>query len=100
MILLLDIRFICRIIVRMREIDLIEISKKYTHARKISLARLGFLAVKDGKFFSRLEKGSSCTLRTARRVIQYLSDSWPPELKWPSDIQRPPISSNPKRKSV
>ena len=84
----------------MREIDLIKISKKYTHAKKISLSRLGFLAVKDGKFFSRLEKGSSCTLRTARRVIQYLSDRWPPGLKWPSDIQRPPISSSPKRKSV
>ena len=80
----------------MREIDLIKIGKKYTHARKISLSRLGYLAAQDGKFFTRLENGSSCTLRTARSVIQYLSDSWPPGLKWPSNIPRPPVSTTSK----
>ena len=95
--LFLDIRYIYLIIIYMREIDLIKIGKKYTYAKNISLSRLGFLAAKDGKFFTRLEKGSSCTLRTARSVIQYLSDSWPPNLKWPSNIPRPPISSHSKR---
>jgi len=78
----------------MREIDLIKISQRYSRARNISLARLGYLAAKDGKFFARLERGGSCTLRTAGKVLQYLSDNWPSNLKWPSNIPRPAASSS------
>jgi len=83
----------------MREIDLIKISQRYSRAKKISLSRLGYLTAKDGKFFARLEKGGSCTLRTAQRLIQYLSDNWPSNLKWPSNIPRPAASSSAKKKS-
>ena len=76
----------------MREIDLISIGERYAAFRQLSLARIGVLSAKDGKFFSRLKAGKTCTLRTARNVDQWFSDHWPSDLEWPADIHRPPVT--------
>ena len=70
----------------MDEIFLIELGKRFATHRKISLWRVGFIVANDGKFFARLERGGSCTLRVARSVTQNFSDRWPDDLDWPSDV--------------
>ena len=73
----------------MRESFLSRLATLYASARGIGVARVGVLAVNDGKFFSRIERGGSCTLRTADRVLRWFSDHWPEHLEWPPDIPRP-----------
>lgn len=42
-----------------------------------------------GDFFHRLEKGQTCRLPTARRVLALMAQRWPADLPWPADIPRP-----------
>ena len=73
------------------EAMIVEITERYARALGVSAARVSLLAVGDGKFINRLRAGGTCTLRTARRVVEYLSDRWPDdELEWPDEIPRPP----------
>ena len=72
------------------EASLVDLAQRFATARSISLWRLGFLAAGDGKYFVRLQRGGSSTLRVTRQVVQYLSDEWPSEnLEWPEHIPRP-----------
>lgn len=58
---------------------------------------LGVYAVNDGKFFGRLQAGSSCSLRTADRVLNWFHENWPDDLAWPSDIPRPVTDAKKRR---
>ncbi len=74
----------------MNESSLVRLAERFAAARGISLSRVAYLAVDDGKFFSRLQAGRTCTLRSARNVIEYLSRNWPDDsAEWPGDIPRP-----------
>ena len=74
----------------MHESSLVRLAERFAAASGISLSRVAFLAVDDGKFFSRLQAGRTCTLRSARNVIEYLSHNWPDgAAEWPGDIPRP-----------
>lgn len=53
--------------------DLISRARRHCAERGISLSRLATIVVNDGKFFQRLERGSSCTLKTYERFIIYLA---------------------------
>lgn len=68
---------------------LISLCDAYAAHTNLSRWRVSFLARGDGMFFKRLAEGSSCTLRTATRVIQWFSDNWPSDLEWPRSIPRP-----------
>lgn len=71
----------------------------YAAARGLSPATVSTYAVNAGDFYARLKRGHDLTTRRAARVTQYLSNHWPPDLDWPSDIPRPapePHSTNPK----
>ena len=71
--------------------------ESYAADRRISVSRVGFLAASDGKFFTRLAAGGTCTIRTARGVVRWFSNHWPPGLEWPPDVPRPepsPASSD------
>ena len=74
----------------MDEKSLVLLGQRYADARGISLWRVGFEVAGDGKFFVRLREGKTCTLRSARTVVQHLSDRWPNGLEWSDDIPRPP----------
>lgn len=73
----------------MDETSLVALGQQFADARQISLWRVGYLAADDGKFFSRLQNGRTCTLRLARAVVQYISEHWPDDREWPPDIPRP-----------
>ena len=74
----------------MNEKSLVELGQRFADARGVSLWWVGFKVADDGKFFVRLREGKTCTLRSARTVVQRLSDIWPDDLDWPPDVARPP----------
>lgn len=47
-------------------------------------------ATGSGDMYDRLRRGCDITTRRAARILQWLSDHWPADLEWPSDIPRPP----------
>jgi len=74
----------------MKSIDLVRLAKLYAGHRGLALSTVATYAQRDGKFFARLENSGGCTLKVAARVLGWLSDNWPTDLEWPSDIPRPP----------
>ena len=73
----------------MRELSLVALAERYAHYTGLSLATIGNLCGSGSTFFSRLRAGQSCTLRVARRVVEWHFSRWPTALEWPSDIPRP-----------
>lgn len=53
--------------------QLVEAATEYARRRGVSLARVAYLALNDGKFFVRLEAGGSCTLETYERFMAWLA---------------------------
>ena len=53
--------------------------------------QVGLQAAGSAKFFRDLRNGTrnSCKIATYSRVLQYLSNHWPTDLAWPSDVPRP-----------
>ena len=78
----------------MLRIDIITlIDSLAAHTRK-SVHTIGRYSAGSGDFYSRLVAGHDLTTRRADRVIQWLSDHWPADLAWPSDIPKPPPTRN------
>ncbi len=73
----------------MQATDLLTLSKMLARHHNWSLSTVALYAANDGKFLRRIEAGGGCTLRTASRVMAWLSTNWPTDLAWPVDIQRP-----------
>ena len=51
---------------------------------------IGRLASGDGRTYARLRAGADITTRRAARIVQWLSNHWPADAEWTSDIPRPP----------
>lgn len=69
--------------------DLYVLASTLAAHRNWSIGTVGAYAANDGKFFLRIEEGGGCTLRTARKVLDWLSENWPDDLEWPRHIPRP-----------
>lgn len=72
--------------------NLVKLAADYSSHTGLTQATVSTYAANDGKFFKRLEDGSSCTIRTADKLGQWFSDHWPEDLEWPRDIARPPVT--------
>ena len=68
--------------------SLITAAQIYATARGIEMASLGTYLVRDARFFDRLRVGR-VTVRRVDRAARRLSEMWPDDLAWPSDIPRP-----------
>ena len=75
------------------------LAHRFCGARAIKLSTLGNLAVGNARLFEGLDAGR-VTVRTLRRLIQYLSNNWPEGLEWPSDIPRPEPTAQEARERV
>lgn len=53
------------------------------------MSRVATLIFNDGKKFNLIENGADLGTEVYERAMQWLSDRWPPEIEWPSDINRP-----------
>jgi len=69
--------------------QLLDVVDRYAEATETTLPTLGKEIMNDTQFFKRLRDGKSCTLDTATRVLQWLSERWPANVKWPSYVARP-----------
>lgn len=69
--------------------DILRQAEIYCDHTGKTLSTVGSYAVRDGKFFLRLKDGGGCTLRTAKRVIEWFDQNWPDDLAWPAGINRP-----------
>ena len=68
--------------------EILRVARIYAAHRRIALSTVGRLGMGHGHFFDRLADGR-VTIRRAERALQWLSDHWPADLVWPSDIPRP-----------
>ncbi|MXY66978.1 MAG: hypothetical protein F4Y47_00255 [Acidobacteriia bacterium] len=71
-------------------------AERYMGARGIAGTTLCRLAVGNSTVWERLPSGH-VTIRTAARLLQWLSDHWPPHLEWPPDVPRPEPQPAPAR---
>lgn len=69
--------------------NLIACASAFAAARSLSLSTVGRLVAKDGRFFDRLDDGSTFTARKYDEVIRWFSDSWPEGAVWPPSVERP-----------
>jgi hypothetical protein len=69
--------------------NLIACASAFAAARSLSLSTVGRLVAKDGRFFDRLDDGSTFTARKYDEVIRWFSDSWPEDAVWPPSVERP-----------
>ena len=73
--------------------QIFQLVRIYTEVRQIAVSTLGRLAVGSSSVLIRIERDQA-TVRTIKRLVQYLSDDWPPSTDWPEDIPRPEPSSD------
>lgn len=73
---------------------ILSLATTYCEATKRSEARVANLAGRDGKFFTRIRNGRSCSVDTLNNLVQWFSDNWPHESEWPKGIGRPKVNSN------
>ena len=76
-------------LIRMNEQHLIDLAARYASAWGMSPEDLGARSVGDSAFIPRLRGGRTCTLRTANKFVEYLSDDWPPGESWLPEVPRP-----------
>lgn len=79
---------------RMDSQQLLIVARLYAEIRQITMATLGTYLVRDAKFFIRLPEGR-VTIRRAARAGERLSQMWPADTDWPSDIPRPAPTESP-----
>lgn len=51
--------------------NMLALADRYCAEKKISRSRLATIVVNDGKFFDRIDKGGSLTVRTYERFIEF-----------------------------
>ena len=74
----------------------IRVASRYMAARGIAGTTLCRVAIGSSTAWGRLPAGG-VTVRTANRLVQWLSDHWPPHLEWPPDVPRPAPQPSPAR---
>lgn len=72
--------------------QLISLVESMGKARGLSEARIANLAGCDSRFFVRMREGGGCRVDTMTRVVQFFSDNWPKDTRWPDCIKRPETS--------
>ena len=70
----------------MDESSIVKLAEAYSAHCNLKLSTLGVYAANDGKLFSRLNEGGSCTLNTATKILAYFDTHWPTDLKWPEAL--------------
>jgi hypothetical protein len=69
--------------------QLLTVVDAYCAARGISEARASTLIFNGGGRIKQLRDGRDIGVLTSLSALRWLSDNWPEEAEWPSDIPRP-----------
>ena len=68
---------------------IITISERLADFQGRSLATISNKCVGHARLFTRLKSGHGCNVKTFKIAMAWLSNHWPEDLEWPSDIPRP-----------
>jgi hypothetical protein len=68
---------------------LLDVSSEFVRATGRKPSGVWASAVKDGRFMDRLDSGQTFTVKTFDRALQWFSDHWPDNAKWPRYVPRP-----------
>lgn len=72
--------------------DLLTLSRIYMDAARVEGTTLSHRMFDDGKKLGALESGADIQVRRCERAIQWLSDNWPADAIWPTEIERPSVT--------
>lgn len=61
----------------------------FAEARSIGDARISTFVFNDGSRIKELREGGEVGYRRLLRAIQWFSDNWPENARWPSGVKRP-----------
>lgn len=73
--------------------NLLSVANLYLSQRPQAWSTLGKVALRDPKFFTRLQspEAGKMTTQAYDRAMQFFSDCWPPGLVWPAAVPRPAV---------
>jgi len=75
--------------------NLLAVANRYLTKRPQAWSTLGAVAVRDPKFFTRLQGSeagkSKMTVQAYDTAMQFFSDHWPTDLVWPESVPRPEV---------
>lgn len=75
--------------------DLIRVAETWCRARGLSEATLSTKILAKGSRLAALREGAGINVKTLNRAMRWLSENWPVNAAWPSDVQRPQIPAPP-----
>lgn len=64
----------------------------YCRAAGIAEATLSSRVFRDGKRLAQIREGADVGARRLEAAVRWLSENWPAEFDWPSEIERPAAS--------
>jgi len=70
---------------------LLTLCGSYCESKNVSPKTVAQSACGDWRFFDRLEKGASFTIRIYDRAVRWFSKNWPDNQPWPEGLKRPEI---------
>lgn len=70
---------------------LLNVAGLYADATGAKLSMIAKDILKDSAFFSDLASGRNCRTDTFDKVLLWLSERWPDDTEWPSDVPRPVV---------
>ena len=68
--------------------NLLNLQAAFSEATGFSASKIGKLAMRDTRFFGRIQT-HSFTVRTYDFLVTWFSKNWPEDARWPHAIDRP-----------
>lgn len=85
----------------MNAIDhLLAVADAYAAARGLSESRISTLAFGEGTRLGHIRRGGEMGARRVSRGIEWFSQNWPDDAKWPRFVARPLAKPTPSEKAV
>lgn len=69
--------------------QLLLVSDEYARAENVGDTTVSWRLFGDGKKLTAIRRGSDLQVRRFERAVQWFSDNWPEEAKWPVGVDRP-----------
>lgn len=69
--------------------DFLYLCRIYCNQHEIAEGTLSYRLFNNGSILRKLRNGNSITIRSYEKALQWLSDHWPENEKWPDFIVRP-----------
>ncbi|GBQ45039.1 hypothetical protein AA18890_2347 [Komagataeibacter europaeus LMG 18890] len=68
-----------------------KLTDAYCEARGVSVATVSGIIFKNSRTLPRVKSGGDLKTRSYHRAVSWISNNWPSDKEWPSDIERPVV---------